>query len=113
MFIHIFLIFALNNITSTLEFMQDDEIDLIQKMTFMVVSLLIYFAFLFATGRYSKVKCRPTRGFILTIAGISVGFAVLMFLIREFSMAHIALTFVYVLTIFLILRLNVKKSESK
>ena len=112
MFIHIFLIFALNNITSTLEFMQDDEIDLIQKMTFMVVSLLIYFAFLFATGRYSKVKCRPTRGFILTIAGISVGFAVLMFLIREFSMAHIALTFVYVLTIFLILRLNVKKSES-
>lgn len=111
MFIHIFLIFALNNITSTLEFMQNEEIDLIQKMTFMVVSLIIYFACLFATGRYAKQRCHPTRGFYLTMIGIGVCFAVLMFLFRDYSMVHIALTVVFVFGVFLYLRLNVGKME--
>lgn len=113
MFIHIFLIFALNNITMSLEFMQDDEVDLIQKMAFMVGSLLIFFAFLFATGRYSKLKCRLSLGFFLMIALISICFAVLMFALKDYSLVHIALTVVYVFTIFLIVRLSVRKAESK
>ena len=111
MFIHIFLIFALNNITASLEFMQDEEIDLIQKMAFMVISLLVFFASLFATGGYSKLKCRLTKGFVMTLVGISLVFAALMFLLREFPMVHIALTVIYVFAIFLIVRLNVRRSE--
>ncbi len=112
MFIHIFLIFALNNITLSLEFMRDEKVDMLQKMAFMVGSLLIYFAFLFATRRYSKIKFRLTRGFIEMISGLSFCFALLMFAFRTYNMLHIALTVVYVFAVFLILRLNVKKADA-
>lgn len=111
MLIHLFLLFALNNITSSLEFMRDEEVDLIQKMTFMVLSLLLFFACLFATGRYAKQSCRLNRGFYLTAAASGAVFAVAMFLSCEISMLHIALTVIFVVGMYLLLFFNSKKQE--
>ena len=111
MFIHIFLIFSLNNITSALEFMRDEEINLIEKILFMVASILIYFTFLFATSRYAKRRCHMTKGFVLQMVVLAVVFGVLMFLFREVMMVNIALTMVYVFTIFLVLYLTGRKTE--
>lgn len=111
MFIHIFLIFSLNNITSALEFMRDEDINLIEKMSFMVGSILIYFAFLFATSRYAKRRCHMTKGFVIRMVILAVVFAVLMFLFREVMLVNIALTVVFVFTIFLVLYLSSRKME--
>jgi len=58
MLIHIILIFAMNNITTALEFMADEEIRLLPKLLFLMGSLLLFFAFLFAACRYARTCCR-------------------------------------------------------
>lgn len=100
MFIHIFIIFALNNITSALEFMRNEEVALLPKMIFLTASLLIYFVFLFSTGHYAKKKCRFTRRFYLMMVGVALSFMVLMFLFRELMVVNIAITVVYVFGVF-------------
>ncbi len=55
MAIHIFIIFTLNNITSALEFMREDEVSILPKILFMVFSVVGYYAFLLCLGRqYAK-----------------------------------------------------------
>lgn len=112
MLIHIFLIFSLNNITATLEFMRDENIDLLQKITFMVVSLIIYFGCLFALNRYALKRCHMGRSFYLTAAAIGAVFAALMYLFRDYSLVHIALTFCFVFGVCLFIRLSIRRSES-
>ena len=45
MLIHIILIFAMNNITTALEFMADEEIRLLPKLLFLMGSLLLFLPF--------------------------------------------------------------------
>jgi len=100
MLIHIFIIFGLNNITASLEFMREEEVALIPKMIFMVVSVIIYYGFLFSIGKYAKKTCRIDTPFILRLTAATAGFALLMMLFRETSAAHILITVVYVWSIF-------------
>ena len=59
MFLHIFIIFAMNNITNGLAFMREEEISLVPKIAFLVGSLVLFFAFLFALGyQYARSVCR-------------------------------------------------------
>ena len=104
MLMHIFIIFAMNNITNGLEFMREEEIHLLPKMLFLVGSLVMYFAFLFALGnRHAKAKCRKYGRLCLCAGGISAVFAALMLLLRENMEVNIALTVVFVFLIFLMI----------
>jgi len=103
MFLHIFMIFGLNNITNSLEFMREEEMQLIPKITMLIVSFLIYYVFLFATRRYSKVECRPKLSFYLKMVGVAASFVVLMFVFRENMYVNIALTAVYVFVVYAVI----------
>ena len=103
MFLHIFMIFGLNNITNSLEFMREEEMQLIPKITMLIVSFLIYYVFLFATRKYSKVECRPKLSFYLKMVGIAASFVVLMFVFRENMYVNIALTAVYVFVVYAVI----------
>ena len=87
--IHVFLIFSLNNITASLEFMHDAEVNLIQKMLFLVSSFLLYYCCLFLLGRYAKKQCGFNRKFYLTMAGMALSFSVLMILFRNIMQINI------------------------
>lgn len=103
MLLHVFMIFGLNTITNSLEFMQEEEMQLIPKLTLLIISFLIYYVFLFATRRWDKADCKPKPSFYLLMAGIAVSFVLLMFLFRENMMINIALTAVYVFAVYAII----------
>ena len=102
--IHIFIIFALNNITTALEFMRNEEVSLLPKMAFLIGSLMMYYVFLFFTAEYAKVRCRLDWKFLLGMGGFGVVFAALMLLLRENMYVNIALTAAAVFGVFALLR---------
>lgn len=103
MMIHVFLIFALNNITVALEFMREEQVALLPKTLFITGSLLLYFVFLFLTCRYAKERYAIRKRFLVGIAGLGAGFLVLMLALREAMYANIAVTVVYVYIVFALL----------
>ncbi len=103
MLIHIVMIFALNNITTALEFMRNEEVQLLPKMIFLIGSFVLYYASLFVTSRYAKRRCQFHWKFLWKIGGISAAFILLMLLFRENMYVNIALTVVYVFAVFGIL----------
>ena len=109
MIIHIFIIFALNNITVSLEFMREEEIDLIPKMIFLVVSLILYFVFLLSLKGHAKYNCKPTRGFIISNCTAVALFIILMIVFRENMAVNIFVSVLFVYAVFLILYLSYKK----
>lgn len=101
MLMHIFIIFAMNNITGGLEFMQVELIDLVPKMTFLLGSFVLFFGFLFALGNsHAKARCRQYGRLCLYAAAIGVVFIVLMFLFRSNMVLNIALTVAFVFAMF-------------
>ena len=70
MFFHVFIIFGINNITASLEFMRDEEMSLIPKIIFLIGSFLIFYIFLFMTRKYAKKTCKPSLKFYLKLAGM-------------------------------------------
>ena len=103
MALHIFLIFALNNISVSLEFMREEEVSLLPKTLFLTVSFLVYFTFLFLIGRYAKRCCAFRGRFVLTLAAIGAAFSALMLLFREIMYVNIAVTVLFVFGIFLLI----------
>jgi low temperature requirement protein LtrA len=104
MFLHIFIIFALNNITNALEFMQEEEVALLPKMLFLTISFLLYFAFLLAAGGlYARKERRPNRRFLLRLAGMAVLFTACMIVLREYMKVNIAISVLFVYAVFGIL----------
>ena len=112
MMLHLFIIFAMNNITNGLEFMREDEVSLLPKILFLTVSFLLFFGFLFALGnRHAKAKCSKYRQFCVQAVLIGVVFAVLMLLFRTEMMVNITLTVVFVFLLFVMIYLYGKKVE--
>ena len=103
MLIHIFLIFALNNITAALEFMREETIDLIPKMLFLIVSFQVYFLCIFLLGRYAKKRCMFNRKMIVFMGSSSAVFVGAMLLFREQMQINILLTVIYGFSVFLII----------
>ena len=103
MLIHVGIIFALNNITTALEFMREEEVEIIPKMLFLVISLVGYYALMFLLGRYAKNRCKPDMKFTLKIAILAAGFVTLMIVFKNMMIINIMLTVVFVFTAFLIL----------
>lgn len=112
MLLHIFIIFALNNITNGLEFMREEEIELMPKMIFLIVSFIMFFTFLLGAGvRHAKATCRKYYRLCLYAAGISAVFAGLMIAFRFEMKINIALTVVYVFSLFSMVYRYGKKIE--
>ena len=101
MLLHIFLIFAMNNITNGLEFMREEEISLLPKVLFLTASFLLFFGFLFALGdRHAKARRGTHRRLCVQAAGIGAVFAVLMYLLRKEMLINIAVSVVFVFVLF-------------
>ncbi len=114
MLIHIFIIFALNNITVSLEFMQEEHVALMPKMIFLVASVVAYFAFLLMTRGYTKATCRLNGTFALKLTALTAVYVILMLTLREYYALHILLTVIYVFVIVNILygiRRRLKKTN--
>ena len=104
MMIHIFIIFALNNITVSLEFMRESEVELMPKLVFLVSSIVGYYVFLFCTSPYAKTKCSFDGSFVAKMLAGTAAFAALMLLFRAQMYINILLTVIYVFGIVLVLK---------
>ncbi len=114
MLIHIFIIFAMNNITNGLEFMREEEISLLPKIIFLIGSFLLYFGFLFGLGfGHAKAICDKYTGLCKTASGMAVIFICLMLLLRQNMVINIALSAVFVFTLFVMINSYAKKIEHK
>lgn len=100
MLIHIFIVFGLNNITVSLEFMREEEVAIRPKMVFLVASMIVYYAFLFALGRYAKKRCHIDGDFMQKLWIMTLCFVLLMMVFMNEPQAHILLTVVYVWSVF-------------
>jgi len=96
MLIHIFLIFGMNLITTSLEFMRNTEVLLIQKLLLLIGAFLLFFLCLFFLLLYAKAGRKQRRGFLLQAAGISAAFVGLMLLFRENMRLNILVSVLYV-----------------
>lgn len=96
MLLHVVLIFALNNITTALEFMREASVALLPKTVFLLLSLVLYYAFLFLLERYAKTPLRFHRRFRLLLAGIAASFVFLTLLLQRHPAVSIAMTALYV-----------------
>ena len=114
MLLHIFIIFAMNNITNGLEFMREDEIRLLPKMMFLSGSFILFFGFLFALGnRHAKARCSRYGRLCLQAAVLSAVFLVLMVLLRSRMTLNIALTVVFVFAMFAMVYWYGKRIEKR
>ena len=109
MMIHIFIIFALNNITASLEFMREEKIDLIPKMIFLVASLVLYYLFLFSLQGYAKCSCKPSKKLIISNLALAFLFIILMIILRENMHINIFISVLFVFSVFLVLYLSYRK----
>lgn len=109
MLIHIFIVFSLNNITVSLEFMREEEVALMPKILFLIGSLVLYFAFLMMLKGHAKHSCRPTKAFLLGTSVSTVLFIILMVVLREKMFTNILVSVLYVFAIFLIMVLSYRK----
>ncbi len=109
MAIHIFIIFAMNNITASLEFMREEEISLLPKVIFLVCSVAAYFVFLLCLKGYAKCQCKPNKAFIIKNICATLAFALLMILLRENMFLNILISVLYVYLVFIILKFSYKK----
>jgi len=101
--IHIFIIFCMNNITASLEFMRRADIALLPKIAFLLASMIGYFAFLLCLYRFTKKKCRPGRRLLLTAAAATAVFAVTMLIFRGQMQINILISVLYVFFMFLLI----------
>ena len=100
MTIHIFLIFALNNISVALEFMRNEDVDLMPKTIFLTGSFVMFFTFMFLLARYAKRKCAFTIRTLLILVFSAVCFIGLMILLRENMYLNIALSVIYIYAVY-------------
>lgn len=101
MIIHIFLIFAMNNITASLEFMRDESVLLWPKILFLISSILLYFFCLFALQLYAKQELKLCQRFLGPVVLTTVLFVAAMILLRENMKLNILVSVLYVFAVFL------------
>ncbi|MCR4962971.1 MAG: low temperature requirement protein A [Firmicutes bacterium] len=113
MLLHIFIIFAMNNITNGLEFMREEEIALLPKILFLTGSFLLFFGFLFVLGNlHAKTKCIRYPSFCLRAALLGLIFVLLMLLLRNNMMVNITFTVVFIFALFAMIYRYGKKVEA-
>ena len=89
MLIHLVLIFALNNITTSLAFMRDEAVSLMPKTILLVISFLLLFGCLLALLLYAKPEMKQRCLLLVSVISCSLIFAGLMFLLAGQMRANI------------------------
>ena len=113
MIIHVFLITALNNITVALEFMRNDKVSAVPKNIFIVISIILYFIFLFLLEKYAIVRCKGNLKFFSVIILMSLIFAGLIAAFYKNGYISIGISVLYIYSVFLYLYLNVKRVKNE
>lgn len=91
MIIHIFIIFALSNLTMALEFMPEPEVALIPKTIYITVSFVMYYVFIFLLAPFTKGYCGELLSF--KWFGITLGaFVILMAVFYRHPVINIAVS---------------------
>ena len=103
MMLHIFLLFGLNNITTSLEFMRNEEVLLWPKTAMLVGSFLLLFICLFSLLLFAKPQMRRCKRVLIPASALSVLFVAAMFLLREQMYLNILITVLYVFAMFFLL----------
>lgn len=101
--IHIFLIFAVNLITVSFEFVRNDEIDVMPKMLLLSCSLAGYFLCLFLLNGHFKIRCGLDRRFISKVSVLTGVFLVLMGIFCRRMYINVMISVVYAFSVLLIL----------
>ena len=101
MLIHIFLIFAMNNLTTALDFMQNAAVSLWPKTLFLVGAFLLFYLCMLALMRYARRDMGLCPRFLVPVAAMTLAFVVGMLLLRERMALNIALSVVYVYGMFI------------
>ena len=112
MMLHIFLILALNNITAAMEFMREDEVLPLYKTLFITISMVCYFVLLLIIGRiYAKPQLKHDKIYIVwNIISMAV-FIVLMTVFYSNGFVNIAISVLYVASVYLQLLLYRKRNK--
>ena len=100
MLIHIFLIFGLNVITTSLEFMRNEAVTLLAKIIMLITSFLLYFSCLFLLLLYARAEFRICRRILVPVLLISIAFLILMILLRTSMRVNILVSGLYVYVVF-------------
>lgn len=95
MLLHVVMILALNNITASLEFMQQSAVDARPKNIFLVASLLVYYLCLLLTQRYA-VKHVADKRLYGKVAVCFLLFCALMALCYRWPQVSIALSVAFI-----------------
>lgn len=112
MLLHIFIIFSLNNLSTALEFMRSEDVALSPKLLFLLASLLVYYFFLFLTaGLFASPSHHLTRRLCTALGAGAAVFIALMLLLRQNMMLNIALTVLFVFTVFAALFYSSRQAE--
>ena len=96
MMLHIFLIFGMNLITTSLEFMRNEAVALWPKLLLLVGAFLLYFLCLFGLLTYAKPEMKRCSRFLGQVAALSLGFVALMIALRENMYLNILVSVLYV-----------------
>lgn len=103
MLIHIVLVIALNNITVAMELMREPEVNDAAKNTFLIASFLLYYLTMFFIERFAKPRYRAGGKEFAKLALLTAVFAVSMMLAYRSGQISIALSVLFVYTVFGIL----------
>ena len=104
MAVHILIIFALNSITTALEFMRNEHVDLKAKTALIIISLIMYYAGLLMLGAYAGKESRPALRSLAGMISFSAVFVVLMILLMGHMVQGIAVTVLYIFAVWLAIR---------
>ncbi len=96
MMLHIVMIFALNNITVAMDFMQRRGVSVVPKTIFMAVSILLFYICLLATQEYSKYNKGGGLRYYTRFALTSAAFVALMLALCRIPYVCIALTAAFI-----------------
>ena len=103
MIVHIFLIFAMNLITTSLEFMRNEAVLLWPKTLMLVGAFLLYFFCLFALQRFAKPELKLCPTLVTPLAALAIVFTALMLLLRGQMYLNILLSVACVYLVFLLI----------
>ena len=113
MLIHVGLILSLSCLTAGMEFMPEPEVSEVAKNVFMVLSFLGYYLFLFLVGRYAREEFLTGAGFLWWVVAAGAAFALLMGVGFRSGWFSIALSVVFVYTVFGVMVRHSKKTLAR
>ena len=98
--IHLFLIFGLNNITTSLVFMRNEQVSIWPKIIFLTGSFMMYYICLFALMLFAKEENGLCMKFLGPIGVMTAVFVPAMLLLRENMSVNIMISVLYVYAVF-------------